>query len=126
MVGASYANALVELASESDELEKVHQDMDALASVLAENADVRPCCSLSASLTPNARNRTVLLRVHLSSGALGCVLEKLLNLPPNFCARTIMLLQCRLGVSRAWSATFPRQSFSLRVRAPAARARPVG
>lgn len=41
VVGASYANALVELASEADELEKVHQDMDALASVLAENSDVR-------------------------------------------------------------------------------------
>lgn len=41
VLGASYANALVELASEADELEKVHQDMDALASVLAENSDVR-------------------------------------------------------------------------------------
>ncbi len=40
MVGASYAIALVQLASESDELEKVHQDMDALASVFAENSEV--------------------------------------------------------------------------------------
>ena len=40
MVGSSYANALVELASEADELEKVHQDIDALASVLADNSDV--------------------------------------------------------------------------------------
>lgn len=39
-VGANYAIALVELASEADELEKVHQDMDALASVLSENSEV--------------------------------------------------------------------------------------
>lgn len=39
-VGGNYAIALVELASEADDLEKVHQDMDALASVLAENAEV--------------------------------------------------------------------------------------
>lgn len=40
-VGANYAIALVELASEADELEKVHQDMDALASVLSENSEVK-------------------------------------------------------------------------------------
>ena len=39
-VGANYAIALVELASEADDLEKVHQDMDALASILSENAEV--------------------------------------------------------------------------------------
>ena len=39
-VGGNYAIALVELASEADDLEKVHQDMDALASILAENAEV--------------------------------------------------------------------------------------
>jgi F-type H+-transporting ATPase subunit delta len=40
-VGANYAIALVELASEADDLEKVHQDMDALASIFAENAEVK-------------------------------------------------------------------------------------
>ncbi len=39
-VGGNYAIALVQLASEADDLEKVHQDMDALASILAENAEV--------------------------------------------------------------------------------------
>lgn len=50
-VGANYAIALVELASEADDLEKVHQDMDALASILSENAEVTSLshCAMSFS-----------------------------------------------------------------------------
>ncbi len=34
MLGSSYANALVDLASDKNNLEEVHADMDALASIL--------------------------------------------------------------------------------------------
>jgi F0F1-type ATP synthase delta subunit len=34
LLGSSYANALVDLASDKNNLEEVHADMDALASIL--------------------------------------------------------------------------------------------
>jgi len=41
VLGASYAIALVELAEESNELEKVHQDIDALSGILAGDSEVK-------------------------------------------------------------------------------------
>lgn len=42
LLGASYAIALVELAQESNTLEAVHADMDALASILKVRQHIRP------------------------------------------------------------------------------------
>jgi F-type H+-transporting ATPase subunit delta len=66
VVGASYAIALVQLASESDELEKVHQDMDALASVLAENADVKDY--FSNPVVPEEDKRELLEKLSKDTG----------------------------------------------------------
>ena len=54
MLGSSYAIALVEIAEEADELDKVHQDIDTLASMLAEDAAVSCRClsARSCSLRP--------------------------------------------------------------------------
>ena len=38
LVGSSYANALVQVAQANNALEAVHSDVDALASVLKDNA----------------------------------------------------------------------------------------
>ena len=40
-VGASYANALVGLAQSKGALEAIHTDIDSLASVMKENADIK-------------------------------------------------------------------------------------
>lgn len=45
MLGSSYANALVDLASDKNNLEEVHADMDALASILKVR---RTLCSTAA------------------------------------------------------------------------------
>mmetsp|Transcript_17122 Transcript_17122/g.47778 ORF Transcript_17122/g.47778 Transcript_17122/m.47778 type:complete len:225 (+) Transcript_17122:131-805(+) len=40
IVGANYANALVEIAQEQNALEAVHSDMDALAAVFSDSEDI--------------------------------------------------------------------------------------
>jgi F0F1-type ATP synthase delta subunit len=41
VVGSSYANALVDVASRQNCLEGVHSDIDALASVMKESSDIK-------------------------------------------------------------------------------------
>lgn len=60
VLGSSYAIALVEIAEEADELDKVHQDIDALASMLAEDAAVScRCLSNPARFVPPAQQRAM-------------------------------------------------------------------
>ena len=49
LLGSSYANALVDLASDKNNLEEVHADMDALASILkvrTSSAVMRPVAAV--------------------------------------------------------------------------------
>jgi F-type H+-transporting ATPase subunit delta len=66
MVGASYANALVDLAQTKNALEAIHTDMDALASVMKESADVKGF--LSNPTLPEGRKKDLVKRIAAESG----------------------------------------------------------
>jgi len=66
LVGASYAIALVELAEETNNLEAVHADMDALSSILKDNEDVKE--TLSNPIIADEKKKTMLSTIAKEAG----------------------------------------------------------
>jgi F-type H+-transporting ATPase subunit delta len=66
VVGASYANALVDVAQKNAALEAVHTDVDALASVMKENQDIKNF--LSNPTLEESKKKDMIKRIAAESG----------------------------------------------------------
>jgi F-type H+-transporting ATPase subunit delta len=66
VIGASYANALVEVAQQKNALEAVHADIDALASVMKDSKDIKSI--LSDPTTSEDLKKGLIKRVAAESG----------------------------------------------------------
>jgi hypothetical protein len=65
-VSESYARALVDLAEEKGKLEPIHADVDAMASLLKENAPLRAL--LANPVVENEKKRAVLVKLGKDAG----------------------------------------------------------
>jgi len=66
VVGASYANALLDIAQSKNTLEAVHTDIDSLASLMKENMDVKSF--LSNPTLPEEKKKGLVKRIASESG----------------------------------------------------------
>lgn len=66
VVGASYANAILGVAQQHNALEAVHTDIDALASLMKDNKDVK--AFLSNPTLPEDKKKSLVKRIAAESG----------------------------------------------------------